>query len=114
MAGANKPPELQFFTRTLSKITKASDAGLAMEVKMSMKPSMILPLVKAEVLLRWAMMVPSSFHVRRPLVWLISPATQFLPGAPGVSNREAGKSVGKMPPALSAEAMPLVGTFQVV
>jgi hypothetical protein len=51
----------------------------------------MVPLVNAEVFVRCATVVPSSFQIKLLLVWMTSTATQFFPGEPTVSKRVAGK-----------------------
>src|SRR5436309_9786843 len=51
-AERNRMRSLSSSTRTLSNITKASEAGLAIELKVSMKPSIRLPAVNTDAFVR--------------------------------------------------------------
>src|SRR5947207_3685257 len=89
----------RFTTRTLSKMTKLSSLGLAIEEKGSMVPIIMLPAV-------WPRVAPwACSAITYPLIsqvttgdpvsfvcWRTSTCTHCFPGAPGVSNCGEGHS----------------------
>ncbi|MCP4590349.1 MAG: hypothetical protein GY842_06380 [bacterium] len=77
-------------TRTLSKTTKLSAPGVAMDGQVSMYPSMMLP-EGGVVCSRMVMSIPLSRHSSTPFSQRTSTSTQCFPGAPWVSYVGLGK-----------------------